>query len=327
MQDEFAGQARLAQAGRAGDGDDARLAMLRHTREDGVQQGHLGVASHQRRAGAIQLARAGERDGIHVTHAHGAPDADRLGFPFQISGRQGKVFHGALRVAKRARPDQHRADLRRRLQARRDVDRVARHQKVAPVGGAARRDHLAGVDANAHRQFRRRRIHLASRRVEGRERDLHIQSGPHGANGIVLVDLRQAKDPDDGIADEFFHDPAVPVDLARHDGEIARQEIAQFLGIQRRAQGSGIREIGEQHGHDAPILTRVFSLRRGGERAGGKRHAALIAKARARRIRRAALHAEDALHGCMRWRGLRGPSLAASEPSHAGDAAFQFPKG
>ncbi len=218
-----------------------------------------------------------------------------------------------------ARADEDGPRLGERLQPRGDVDRVASDKEVAPVACGAGGGDIAGVDADAHVEFRRVPVGGAALGVEVAQGCLHIQRGAHGAHRIVLVRDRQAEDSHHSVADVFLDRAAVAADLACHRGEERGQQRAHVLGVHAIGQLGGAGEIGEEHGDDTALLPALlgeraqgdalllFRLRRvsvvavgvGGWRRGdgrghdpGERCPALVAEARVRWVDRAAIGAD-----------------------------------
>jgi hypothetical protein len=66
----------------------------------------------------------------------------------------------------------------------------------------------------------------------------------------------QPKDRHHGITDELLHRTAVALDDRLHPLEIAPQQCAQRLRIDRLAQRRRPRHITEEHRHDFPLRTR-----------------------------------------------------------------------
>ena len=116
---------------------------------------------------------------------------------------------------------------RRLLQPRRDVDGVARHERLSTRGVAG--DDLTGGDPDPRRD--RHAVIALELLVQRRERRPHLGSGSHCPQGVVLVD---GGDPEDGhhrVADELLHDAAVPLQDRLHLSEVSRHQPAHRLGV------------------------------------------------------------------------------------------------
>jgi hypothetical protein len=139
--------------------------------------------------------------------------------------------HGVADQPQRPLADHDLARLRRLLQASRDVDRVAGRQ---PLRGA--RHHLAGhqADPSLHSQVGQRRSHLERR--------------PHRAQGVVLVQLRDAEHRHHRIADELFHRPSVRLDDRFHPLEVRGQQPPQSLRVEPLAKRRRARDVAEEDG-------------------------------------------------------------------------------
>ena len=106
------------------------------------------------------------------------------------------------------RPDSHAHLGGDRLDPRGGVDRVSGEEPLSRSGGDPEaHECLPRVDPDAE--------------LEGRSADeveffgvlADPQTRPHGTLWVVLVSGGDPEDPDDGIADELLHHPAVGLDL------------------------------------------------------------------------------------------------------------------
>ncbi len=142
--------------------------------------------------------------------------------------------------------------LGRLLKSRCDVHGVARYQEI---GGLvlARRDDLAGVDADADRNA------LSERRVAAHA-VTNLERRRESALGIVAVGLPEAEHGHDRIADEFLDRTAVlSHDVLRRRVE-PTHECANVLGIHVFAECGRSHDVGEEDGHDAAFLRHGGSL-------------------------------------------------------------------
>ena len=82
------------------------------------------------------------------------------------------------------------------------------------------------------------------------------ESGPHGAQGVVLVHLVQAEDGHDRIADELLR-PAPQVQQLVGRGIVEPAEhLAGALGVELLREPGGVDQVGEEHRHDLALVGR-----------------------------------------------------------------------
>src|SRR5438874_2163499 len=72
------------------------------------------------------------------------------------------------------------------------------------------------------------------------------------AEGVVLVDVRDAEDGHDGVADELLHCAAVALDRSAHGLVPPAHQAAQRLGIEALAELRRLGEVAEQDGDGLP---------------------------------------------------------------------------
>jgi hypothetical protein len=82
---------------------------------------------------------------------------------------------------------------------------------------------------------------------------------PHGALRIVLVRLRGAENGEHGVPGELLGRAPVPLDLGVDQLEELTEKCAEVLGVDPLAERGRAREVGEEHGNDAPFLPLVGS--------------------------------------------------------------------
>ena len=82
----------------------------------------------------------------------------------------------------------------------------------------------------------------------------HLQRGADGAQGVVLVQLRDAEDGHHRIADELLDHAAVTLDDDLHLVEVPGDEPAQRLRVELLPEAHRVGYVGEEHGHDLPHL-------------------------------------------------------------------------
>ena len=128
----------------------------------------------------------------------------------------------------------------------RGVHRRAGHPQVARPG--AGRD-LAGVEPDAQVQGQVAEGGL------GRLDDVaHGQGGPHPPGGVVVVPGGEAEHGEDGVADVLLQGPAEAPDLGGQPPEGLVEQVAGGLGVERLDQPGRVDQVGEEHGHDPPLL-------------------------------------------------------------------------
>ena len=219
----------------------------------GVLEGaELGLPAEQRRV-------------LTAQHRFSVPDGD------EPVGRDGLILalqHQGLdrldldRVSYEAigrLADQNLERGRRLLEPRRDVDRIADDQAL--LGARVPRHHLTGVDAGSvGKPHAIRAFELV---VQAAQAVSHLRRGPNGAQGVVLVQPRQAEYGHDRVADVLLDPTAVALEDAAHHLEVARHHLAQGLGVEPLAHARRALEIGED---DRDGLAHLARRRRGRER-------------------------------------------------------------
>ena len=192
------------------------------------------------------------------------------------------------------------------LEARRHVHRVAGDHALTgrPVPG----NHLAGRDPGPPGQ---RRV-AAGIRGQGLS---DLGRGANRAEGVVLVDPRDAEHGHGRVADELLQYPAVPLHDGPHRVERAGQQPAQRLRIELLPQRRGTDQVAEQD------RDRLAGLGQGG-RGRLEWRATPVAEARARqgsRPRRLAHGTVAVTRGSGRKaRDRARPGGQASAPDRAG---------
>ena len=95
-------------------------------------------------------------------------------------------------------------------------------------------DHFAGVHADPGGEpDAPRTLELI---VENVECLAHLDGGPDGAQGVVLVQHRDAENGHDRIADVLLNDAPMALDDLAHRIEVARQQVSVRLWIELPAQ-------------------------------------------------------------------------------------------
>ncbi len=70
------------------------------------------------------------------------------------------------------------------------------------------------------------------------------------------MDGRQPEDRHRGVADELLDDAAMALDDRLHALELAREQGAERLRVERLAESRRTGEVAEQHGYDLALLVR-----------------------------------------------------------------------
>ena len=115
--------------------------------------------------------------------------------------------------------------------------------------------------------------------AEGVDRVDELEAGPDGPLGVVLEGDRHPPDRHHGVADELLDRAAVPADDGAGVVEVARQQLAHDVGVERLGAGREAHQVAEDHRDDAELAgdrdlrrrppRRRLRLDRGGGAAGG----------------------------------------------------------
>src|SRR3954466_10582880 len=92
--------------------------------------------------------------------------------------------------------------------------------------------------------------------VETSERAAHPVCRAHRAKSVVLVECRQPETPHDRVPDVLLDEAAMALDLGPHGIDVAAHHLAESLGVERLAEGSGAFEVGEDDRHRLPDFGR-----------------------------------------------------------------------
>ncbi len=149
--------------------------------------------------------------------------------PLRARSPTGSTVILPRREAVRRRPDEDLARLRALLEARGDVERLARRERRV----ARLRDDLTRLDPDPHGK-------LAVARLEDRD------GRAHGPLGVVLVCDRDAEDGDDGVARKLLDGAAVRGDVRGGPLEEGGHAPPDDLRVASGDECGGIDEIDEQ---------------------------------------------------------------------------------
>jgi hypothetical protein len=223
---ELAAQARLADPRRAEDREQLGAALADRALVCLSELGELDLAPDERRVEA-SCEGCGALDDLAEP-----PGRDRAGLSLDLEVLDRLHAHGVADETVRRVADQDLAGPGGLLEARRDVDGVARRERRACRRIAC--EHLARVDA---------RPDLDADAAIALE--LVVQTGDcvadvddcaSGAEGVVLVDDRDAEDSHDRVADELLHPSAVALERLRDRLEVPRHHPAKRLRIELFAE-------------------------------------------------------------------------------------------
>ena len=252
--EELPGEPALADAALAGDGQEAHAPLARGGVQEVLQQAQLVVATHERRLDPLAPALAAALG----DDPERPPRRDRGGLALEelLAGR----LEGdrARRGALGGLADEDGAGRRHRLEPRRGVHHVAGHHPLAD--GTDRDRCLAGQDAGP--QLEGLVARLAPEMADGVD---EVEGRADRPLGVVLLCDRRAPDGHHGVADELLDRAPVALDDLPAQIEVARQELADLLGVGRVGAGGEADEVGEQDA-DEPALGGRLRGRRAGDR-------------------------------------------------------------
>ena len=143
-----------------------------------------------------------------VVHFHEPPRANRVALALELDRRQRLDVDGIPNVRKRRLAEEDLAGPGTLLEPSCDVDCVAGREPLVGSG-----DDLARIDPDPHRKDRS----VVARKPVIQRTERLPQAGrcPDRAQGIVLVEDRNAEDRHHRVADEFLHASAVALDHVR----------------------------------------------------------------------------------------------------------------
>ena len=227
--DELAREPRLADSRFAEDGDDAATIVLARALECGPKPAQLPLTAHERRI-ETALDRGRTRDELVETPA-GEAVAE-----LHTLGADG-VLDEPLRLV----AEQDLVRFRAFLEMCGDVERCAEDEgRLARAGD----DHFARVDGDADGSFD---VPAPLRLlVHARDRETRVDGGPHRAQRVVLVSLRDAEEGHNRVADELLHRSAVRLDGTAYRVEVQRQQPTVGLRIEPGCQPRRVDDVAEE---------------------------------------------------------------------------------
>ena len=215
---ELPRQARLADAGDAGDVDEMRAPALGRV-EQVLQQAQLALPADERwvESRAAADPAPGGRD------AHGPPERHGLGLALERKRPGGLADDRRLGHPPGRLVDEHGSGRRRSLDAGRGVDEISGHDALADR--AHRHGGLARGDARAGLELETVTVAEGAHGVDELERD------PDGPLGIVLLGDGGSPDGHDRVADELLDRAAMALDGHAGGVEVAGQKLAHLLRV------------------------------------------------------------------------------------------------
>jgi hypothetical protein len=219
--------------------------MARAIRRDGVERVPEDFEL-TRSSDHGRISSAGEGRGFPV-HGEEAVRGQRRRLPLRLERRQSFHGHRVAHEAQRFRPDEDLVRLRCLLEACGDIHGIAGREALLGSG-----HDLACVDPDPHRK---RRAEVAFELgVQAFECHRELRGRPHGPQRVVLVDVRDAEDGHDGVADELLDRPSVPLDHPAGELEVACENAAQALRVEPLAECGRAGDVGEDHRDGLPLL-------------------------------------------------------------------------
>jgi hypothetical protein len=118
----------------------------------------------------------------------------------------------------------------------------------------------SGVEAHAHAQLQAAAAaYLLGIGLHGR---LHGQGGIAGAQGVIFVGNRGAKQGHDAVAEHLIHRALEAVHGVHHAMDGGIEELLRGFGVEAADEFGRVLEIGKEHGHLLPL---AFQGTAGGE--------------------------------------------------------------
>ena len=114
--------------------------------------------------------------------------------------------------------------------------------------------HLAGVDADPHRQLDAEAVLEAA--VELFERTPHGEGGAHRPVRVVLVGPPQTEDGHHRVTDVLLDDATLGLDGDAPGGEVVVHDLAHVLGVEPAREHGEVDDICEQDRDQLPLLGR-----------------------------------------------------------------------
>ncbi len=278
---ELPAEARLADAGDAGDRDEMRLSLVGAEVKQVLDLAQLAIASDEGRLEALRLL-------VAAAPGHNAQGLPQLGLSLlalELVRTGALVDDRLLARAPRGLSDEHGAGLCDALDPGSGVHDVPGDHALP--GRSERDGRLAGQDAGPGAE-----ILGADLLPQGGHGRNEIEPGAHGALGVILGGRRRPPHGHHRIADELLDAAPVELDQPSARVEVPREQRADFLRVARLRQRGEPDQVGEEHGHEPPFGDDLRRRRRDRFRArrrgSGERRPAVAAELAGRRIGRSA---------------------------------------
>ena len=236
LPNELLDEPRLADARGPEQREQVRRALRHHVVEVVAQTLELALATDDRR---VEASHQAGRRGVDLEQPI-RRDGGALALELELDGLD---LHRVPDELLRFLPDQDLAGLRGLLEPRRDVDGVARDERVALAG-----HDLARVHADPRPQPDRR---------DGRPQ---LDRGANRPERVVLVRLRDAEDRHHGVADELLDRAAVPLEDRPRILEVAAHRRPHGLGVEALPERGRARQVAEDDRDGLPDLAGRFGL-------------------------------------------------------------------
>ena len=222
---------------------------------DAFQRLQFFLAADERRKAALRRRRV--QPAAHAAWPYGAIDARRA--LHALEAVLSAILHDeqTRHQAMRRRRNEHAVRVGRRLNARSQIRRIA--EKVHRLSPAVTHDNGAGMDADANREFRPRRLLPAPVQLE------HLidnaEAGARRSLSVVLMRMRPSEISDDAVAEILGDVTAKASDRLRGRALIRTRHLAPILGVETSGDGRRVDQVRKQN-REPPPFAFAFLLRR-----------------------------------------------------------------
>ena len=176
-------------------------------------------------------------------------------FPFSSNRSRDPHSKSGLHSAGGVLPHEDRPGLGVRLEAGRDVHGVA-HRPVLHAGARADRPHDDGSGLHAHPDAEAVDPPAPADLVGELAHLLHDpQSGEQRAFGVVLVCHGRSEEREHAVAGKILDGAAEGLDRTDDPADGVSDHELQLLRLEALPEGRGPDEVGEQRGHEPPLLS------------------------------------------------------------------------
>ena len=231
--DEGGHEPRLAHAPDAEDREELTGLVAHRPLERAPEERELPFPADHR---GVEMPREPGRPGHDLDEAD---RGDRIGLPLRVHRVDPLHRDRIADERERVLPEQDLAGRSGLLQPCRDVHRVACRDRLVARAG----HDLTGVHPDTARQRDPMvAIEIVVQRGECRA---HVGCCAHGPQRIVFMDLGNAEDRHDRIADELLDRASVAFDGSLHGHEEALHDVTPRLGVERLAHRRGADDVAE----------------------------------------------------------------------------------